>query len=57
MTDPGIINNEFFRVDGQFNYPTAKVVCKAFGAHQASIADIARIAREAEVGYCAGLVD
>jgi hypothetical protein len=49
---PGIVNNELFQVKGKFNHPTAKNVCNAFGAHQPSRQDIARIAREAEHGFC-----
>ncbi|CAB4020573.1 neurogenic locus notch homolog 2-like [Paramuricea clavata] len=48
----GIVHNELFLVKGMFNHPTAKKVCNAFGAHQPSWEDIARIAREAEYGFC-----
>lgn len=32
----GIINNELFQVEGEFNHATAKNVCKEFGAIQPS---------------------
>jgi hypothetical protein len=48
----GIIKNELFLVEGNYNHATAKNVCKAFGAGQASRSDIGRIAKEAEFGAC-----
>ncbi|CAB4024254.1 crumbs homolog 1-like, partial [Paramuricea clavata] len=48
----GIINNELFQVEGEFNHATAKNVCKEFGAIQPSKEDIGRIASEAEYGHC-----
>ena len=48
----GIINNELFMVEGPYNHAAAKNACSAFGASQPSRADIARVATEAEYGYC-----
>ena len=56
LSSTGIVNNELFRIGGQFNHATAKNVCKAFDARQPSRAEIGRIAKEAEYGQCSAYV-